>query len=120
MAKINFDAPLKDAHGNTIFNHVEKEVVTIKVGEKVSRVKKEKEKPSPRKLADFIVEAMLLDNSSGLAKEKKLERAKIAFKVGAGGKQEYSHEELTEIKEVVGKAYGPLVYGRLCELIDKN
>lgn len=71
-------------------------------------------------LATVSVNALMgtFPDETNLPGEKKFERFKIAMKVVDGGEQELTTEEATEIKKTVGKAYGPLIVGRVFTLIE--
>lgn len=50
--------------------------------------------------------------------EKKAARGELALRVYAGGDQEYKPEEISQMKEYVGKSYGPLIITQIFKHLD--
>lgn len=75
--------------------------------------------PSPVTLGTVIEQALIANNLPGDAPDgpEKARRYEIAKKVHAKN-DALAAEEIALIKKVVGLAYGPLVIGRVTEVID--
>lgn len=54
-----------------------------------------------------------------LTPEEKTRRFFLALKIHEGKDGNFTVEELTLVKKVIGSVYGPLIYGRAVELIDR-
>jgi len=72
-------------------------------------------------LATVCVEALnaTFPDERELDGKEKFDRFMLASKVYSGGEIDLKVEDLAMIKKLVGKAYGPLVVGRVYELIDE-
>jgi hypothetical protein len=73
-------------------------------------------------LVNACQEALLatFPDEQGLGGKEKVERFLLAMKITDGLLPvEISIEEAAQIKMLVGKAYGPLVVGRVWEVLDK-
>lgn len=57
-------------------------------------------------------------DEQGVAAEKKFERGMLAYKIAKGEIQALSAEEITLIKPLIGKFYGPVVVLRAFMLLD--
>jgi hypothetical protein len=95
--KIDFATVLRDKKGEPMKAEDEKEVTLGNVAETAL-------------LASFQDEALKLEGS------EKVKRFKIAMKID--GVTDMTPEEVVKIKELVGKAFGPLIVGRAYEILD--
>lgn len=57
-------------------------------------------------------------NEANLAVSTKLTRYQIALKVATGALQDLTAEEVTALKDVIGRAFNPLVVGRAFDILD--
>lgn len=57
-------------------------------------------------------------NDAPLTAEKKNQIYQISKKIYSSSEPNFTPEQLTVIKERVGKSYAPMVYGKVCEVID--
>ncbi len=66
------------------------------------------------------VEALLAtyEDEKNLGGEEKIKRHKIAVKIHGKPEVDLKAEEITKIKNLVGKAFGPLIVGRVFEILD--
>lgn len=53
-----------------------------------------------------------------VAAETKVRRFKLATAIIQGGEQDFSIEDVAELKKLIGKIFGPLVVGRAFEILD--
>jgi hypothetical protein len=60
------------------------------------------------------------DEGQTLSADEKIQRFRLAEKVVGGGERELKVEDIALIKKLVAKAYGPLVVGRVFDLIEPN
>ncbi len=74
---------------------------------------------------DMTLESVILTaanavyhDEQSLSDKVKGARYKICVKAALGGEQDFSSEEITEIKKVVAKMYTPMVMGRTFDIID--
>jgi hypothetical protein len=74
----------------------------------------------PVSLKRVAVEALQanLPDEQNMGGEEKLARFQIAKKVAAGGEQDLTPEEVSKIKLLVGRCYGPVVVGRAYEILN--
>jgi len=74
-------------------------------------------------LKDVSINALLADiREQGVKPEtgrEKLKKFKLARKIDAGGEIELTAEEISLIKEKIGKGYSTLVVGRAYELLEQ-
>jgi len=57
-------------------------------------------------------------DEQNLAGTEKAKRYKLATKVVDGGEQDVSSEDITELKKLIAKAFGPLVVGQAFDILD--
>jgi len=89
----NFDVPLKNIDGSEI-----------------------KENDKPVHASQIIANALLApDNASG---QEKAERYALSLEIYKGGDVDITVDNLAKIKELVGKAYAPLIVGQIYSIID--
>lgn len=78
--------------------------------------------PAPVTLKKVAVEALLttFPDEASLAGEEKARRYVLAVKISGSdsGKIELTSEDVTMLRKVVGKGYGPLVVGQVWKIID--
>lgn len=93
----NFDTELKDLDGKVII---------------------ENQAPIPMK--KIVVNALLATypDEPNLNGEEKLARFSLAERVNKGGDVEFSTEDLSKLKTLVGKFHGPLVAGQIIRHIE--
>lgn len=96
MALKNFDVEMKGLDGESIQNE-----------------------GKPILMRDIISSA-LLDQvpNENIPGDKKAERYTLALQIFKGGDQELKPEQLTLIKDIVGKTRPPLVVGQIYKLLD--
>jgi hypothetical protein len=106
VVKINANTVLTDLYGTPIRQRTEDGRATEKF----------------QTVGSACVDALLVYQEKEMAGEIKLRRfelAQILVKaMDKAGKCELTLEQATEIKGVVGKAYGPLVVGRIHEIFE--
>lgn len=73
----------------------------------------------PFTLKDAAQESLLIPKEQDLAPKDKLDRFTLAMKLNSG-RVDLTMEEIVKLKEVVGTVQGPLVYGRVVELLDEK
>lgn len=95
--KLDFSAKIKDQNGNPI-DEAGKDLTLGGVS-------------CTALLATFADE-------QNLAPAKKVERFQLAMIVAKGGKQDVTPEQFTELKGLLGKAFGPLIVGRAYQILD--
>lgn len=95
--KINFDQILVDLSEKDLIDS-EKKVLTLK---KVA--------------TDALLAAN--PNEQGVSGEDKAKRYELAVRLVKGGEQEISVEEAVLLKELIGKAYSPIVVGQVYKII---
>jgi hypothetical protein len=61
-----------------------------------------------------------LPDETNLSADEKVRRFKLAVKLCDGGQQDLSSEEITMLKQLVGKVYPPLTVGRAFEILDPD
>lgn len=95
--KLNFSTPILDLEGKP-----------CKVGEKETT------------LGTVVIEALMavFPDEQNLLGETKLKRFRLAEVAIKGGEQDLSVDDVSMIKALVGKAYGPLVVGRVYDMLD--
>ena len=106
--KLNVDTKLKNVQGGELL-----------IGPEPPKGTKDKRKAMT--LGDAIIESMLAvmpEEKKSLTGQQKADFYKIACKAGRGGIAEYKIEELTSIKERIGKLYPPNVVGACWEIIE--
>lgn len=74
---------------------------------------------SPMLMKSVIMEVLLV-NEQGLDGPAKVARYNLAKKVSEGGDQNYTVEELSDIKTAVGKYAVPLVVGQILPYCDTD
>ncbi len=57
-------------------------------------------------------------NEAPLTAEKKNQIYQISKKIYSSNEPNFTTEQLTLIKERVGKSYAPMIYGKVCDVID--
>lgn len=62
----------------------------------------------------------LAPNEQNISADVKIKRFQLALLAAKGGNQEITPEQFVEIKELVGKLFGPLVVGRVNEILDRS
>lgn len=62
---------------------------------------------------------MLMPDEQNLPSDKKVKRFELALIAAQGNEQEVTPQQFTEIHELIGKAYPPLVVGRAYEIMDE-
>ena len=95
--QVNFDAPITDLKG-----------VVLKDGE------------NDVTLASVSCTALMASfpDEQNLDAKAKVRRFHLAEAAVDGGVQDLETEDVTELKKVLGKAFGPLVVGRAFEIIE--
>lgn len=63
---------------------------------------------------------MATDEDKGVSGEEKVKRYALAMKVISNKDASLKAEEIAKIKELIGRAYGPLVVGQAWALLDPN
>lgn len=59
------------------------------------------------------------EDERGLTGKEKADRMQLALKINAKPKEtDLTAEQLAKLKELIGKAYGPLIVGRAYELLE--
>ena len=96
---VDFKTPIRNIDGS---------VVEVGAGDK-----------SPLTLGKVLQDALIANNLPGdtASTDEKGNRFRLALKVHAG-KDPLTAEEVTLAKKVIGLAYGPLIIGRVTELLD--
>lgn len=76
--------------------------------------------PTPVTMGRAICEVLMgnYPEDQELSVEQKISRSKLAHKVHAGGEQDYTVDELTLIKDVVGKRCIILAIGQIFDFIE--
>lgn len=107
MTKRNFDCNIKDLDGSDVL-----EKKKLPDGTEASG-------PGTAISMKSIVTSALLapDDATGL---KKAERYAMAVRLQKGGDIDFTVDELSEIKELVGKFFPPLTVGQIYALIEKE
>jgi len=59
-------------------------------------------------------------DEQNLVPDAKVRRFRLAQQAIAGGEQDVKAEDVVELKNVLGKAYGPLVVGRAFDIIEPD
>lgn len=79
-------------------------------------------KPSMMTLRSICNEALLgtYDEDRTATGDAKLKRFKLAMKINETNIVDLKVEEITEIKNFIAKAFGPLVIGRCYDLLDPD
>lgn len=96
--KINLDVEILDIRGRPIIIQGEEEVLTLK---------------------DVCINAILLEGQDEKIEGKeKVRRYQLALKIKEGGVQNLSVEDLSLLKEKVGRMYTVLVAGQALPLLD--
>jgi hypothetical protein len=72
----------------------------------------------PATIRNFVVNALALVNGEQASGEEKMRRYKLAMRLNEGGTQEFTPEELSLIKSVIGVMYSPLIVGQIYEWAD--
>lgn len=57
-------------------------------------------------------------DEQNLTPDKKVARFQLALLAAKGGEQDVTPEQFTELKGLIGKAFGPLIVGRAYEILD--
>ena len=57
-------------------------------------------------------------DEQNLAPTKKVERFDLALIAAKGGQQDVTPEQFTELKGLLGRAFGPLIVGRTYKILD--
>jgi hypothetical protein len=57
-------------------------------------------------------------DENGISIDEKVRRFKLSVRICNGGTQDLSSEDVTLLKQLVGKAYPPLTVGRVFEILD--
>lgn len=96
--KINFDAKILDLNSKEIVDQNNKSTTLGTVA-------------SQALMAAF-------PDETNLEASEKVKRFKLSLKVVKGGSQDISVDDVSELKKLIGKAYGPLVVGRAYDLIE--
>ena len=75
--------------------------------------------PSGATLGSVSITALMatFPDEQNLSGEDKIKRYKAALIIQLGGEQEITVDDASLIKKLVAKAYGPLVVGRVDEII---
>lgn len=97
---INFDAVILDQRGKPMLASSEGEE-TVKLGA----------------IAEQALLAAYADEN-GLPAGEKVRRYKLFNKVSVGGEIDITAEEVTLLKQCIGKGYPPLIVGRAYDLIE--
>jgi hypothetical protein len=74
----------------------------------------------PATIKNFIVNALALVNGEQIPGDEKMQRYKLAKRLNDGGQQEFTAEEISVIKNVVGVMYSPLIVGQVYEWADSG
>jgi hypothetical protein len=61
-----------------------------------------------------------IDSDQRLTAEDKLKMYRVGKKIAIGGIVDFSPEEIVLIKERVGKLYGAMAMGAICEILDAD
>lgn len=107
--KIDFDATITDINGTP----VEEEPAVIKDGVEV--------KPSKLLTLKSVAVNSLMQiypDEHNLSGEEKANRFVLAMRINQGGEQDAKPEDISKIKQLVGKLYGPMVVGRAYEMLN--
>lgn len=96
--KINFDSPILDLKGQSINDEVGNPATlgTLAVGALMAQFSSEGELPAAEKVSRFV----------------------LAAAIANGGVIDLKVEDITLIKKLIGKAFGPLAVGRAYEILD--
>jgi hypothetical protein len=73
----------------------------------------------PFLLRDACQEALLIPKEQDIAAVEKFNRFQLALKLNED-MPDLSFEQIVKLKEAVGSVQGPLVYGRVCELLEEK
>lgn len=73
----------------------------------------------PFLLRDACQESLLIPKEQDLPAKDKLSRFALALKLNED-LVNLTMEEIVKLKEMIGVMQGPLVYGRVCELLDEK
>lgn len=79
-----------------------------------------KEKLELRSVISTAVNTMNLQGEKSMTSEEKNKAYQISTRVWSKKEVDFTVEQLAFIKEKVGKVYNPLVYGRICDIIEKK
>jgi len=71
------------------------------------------------KLKDICINA-LMSMDENTTPEEKINQYELALKVNKGGEVELSSENRVLLKKLVGKLYGPLVYGQANGMLEND
>lgn len=108
--KINFNTPLKDLEGEVLKRETTE-------GNKIIKTKND------FRLRDVCVNALLanIDNESEnkIDGTEKMKRYLLATKIQKANKLDLKAEEITKLKELIGKVYGTLIVGEAFTLLEK-
>jgi hypothetical protein len=76
--------------------------------------------PPPLTLGDAVVLALTvnLPDDKNTTSDEKFKRYVLAQKIYGHSKVDLKAEDISKIKEAIGKAYGPVVLGRAWQLLD--
>lgn len=86
-------------------------------GEPVKSGQSEETWTAKRAISDALMSQYQAETLTG---EQKLARYSLAIEIHAGnGEIALKAEQIVTIKEVACLAFGPLVYGRICDTLDK-
>jgi hypothetical protein len=72
----------------------------------------------PATIRNVVVNALALVNGEQVTGEEKMKRYKLAIRLNDGGKQDFTPEELSLIKSVIGVMYSPLIVGQVYDWAD--
>lgn len=77
-------------------------------------------KDKPVTLGSVVIEALMatFPDEANLPGADKVKRFSLGMAVTKGGEQDISVDDVVLLKTLIGKAYGPLVVGRVYELIE--
>lgn len=94
--KVDFKTPILDLHGKEIIE--DKHKVTL-----------------GSVCCSALITVLPNENQNAEGKVRRFQMALIAAK---GGKQDITVEQVVELKELIGRCFGPLVVGRVHEIFD--
>jgi len=130
--KINFDTILKDFNDkeigndtitfNELTNLINQSIIQVKSTDVKSLVENLKEyftyEPFTLKTACFNVLGATIKGEENLSGKDKMKRFELAMKIKDSGEINLTSEEITLLKELIGKMYGTLIVGRCYEILD--
>lgn len=95
--KVNFSTPIKSLSGENL----------VENGKEIT-------------LASVSCTALIASfpDEMNLSGDEKVRRYSLALKIFAGGEQDLSIEDLGSLRSLISKGFGPLVVGRVREILD--